>query len=575
MPIAIGSDLQLLWGDFITNVGASSGYTRRLTEPQRLGQVITFDQPWEGCYSDYASLLYDPAYNAARPYRLWYRAAAPNPATPLLDGANYTCYAESADCRTWVRPNLGLVTFAGNANNNICRAHDAVDNTTHNFQVFKDLKPAVPGAELYKATGGTGGVLTFISPDGIHWTQLALTSVVTDTVRFDTFFSCFYDTKSGLYRLYYRDLKSGLRWIKAADSPDFRTWTTRGLITTPNGADQEYYQPSIAPYPGAPHYLIGLPKRWINRSSPFSTIPVAGYPGTLLGSGASDGLFMFNDLRDTNPGTAFDRRFDDPWCRPGPEFENQGPESNGPSQNLVPLPEGGYGVINMVNSSMPDAGLELLQVGRDRVACLHAPWTAVGTLANWVSQNLTFTGDRLLVNFRTGAAGQVSIALQNNVGVDIAGRGLANTLDTLGDYEDFIYTWAGGAQDLSAWVGVETRLFLQLHDCDVYSLRFGNYRTRTVAVTDGTSPLVGAEVRIQDAAGLVVAKKTRYDGAATFALLPGTYSYTVSAAGKVTGTGTFTASTADATTTVALGAAPAGTPPATLGQISGMLGRGR
>jgi hypothetical protein len=575
MPTAIGSDLQLFWGDFITNVGASSGYTRRLVEPQRLGKVLAFDAAWEGCYSDYASLLYDPAYNPARPYRLWYRGAAPDPAAPLFDNPNFTCYAESADCRTWVRPNLGLFTFAGNTNNNICRPHDTVDNTTHNFQVFKDLKPGIPGAELYKATAGPGAVLTYISPDGIHWTQLALTSVVTDTIRFDTFYSCFYDTKSSLYRLYYRDLKAGLRWIKAADSADFRTWTPRGLITTPNGADQQYYQSSIAPYPGAPHYLIGLPKRWIDRSSPFSTIPVAGYPGTLLGTGASDGLFMYNDLRDVNPGLAFDRQYDDPWCRPGPDFENQGPESNGPSQSLVPLPDGGYGIINMVNSSMPDAGLELMKVDRDRVACIHAPWSAVGTLAVWVSQNITFTGDRLVINFRTGAAGQVSIALQNNVGVDIAGRGLANTLDTLGDFEDFIYTWAGGAQDLSAWVGVETRLYMQLHDCDLYSLRFGNYRARKVVVTDGVNPIVGAQIKVQDASGLVVAKRSRYDGGAIFALLPGTYTYTISAAGKVTATGSFTTTNVDATTTVALGAAPSGTPPTSVSRAGGMLGRER
>lgn len=95
-------------------------------------------------------------------YYMWYGCIS-------AAGLQHTCYATSADGVTWTRPNLGLITYGGNTNNNILLAEGR-----YGGGVWYD--PTSPAGEEYKliieGDGGTlaSGAYLYTSADGINFT---------------------------------------------------------------------------------------------------------------------------------------------------------------------------------------------------------------------------------------------------------------------------------------------------------------------------------------------------------------------------------------------------------------------
>src|SRR6185503_16736413 len=96
----------------------------------------------------------------------------PEKLKPLLKGTNWpgmvTCYAESADGLSWVKPDLGLLDVGEHKHTNIVPEMPATE-------VFID--PQAPAAQRYKLMhpnpkGGADGNALYISSsaDLIHWT---------------------------------------------------------------------------------------------------------------------------------------------------------------------------------------------------------------------------------------------------------------------------------------------------------------------------------------------------------------------------------------------------------------------
>ena len=136
-----------------------------LHTPRDEGIVVRFDQPWEGPFCGYCTVIQD-----GPTYRLYYRGL---PAAGR-DGsaAEVCCYAESADGLHWTKPDLGLFELAGTTHNNVVLANAAP--VTHNFCPLLDTRPGVPAEQRFKALGGTmeSGLVAHVSPDGIHWQRL-------------------------------------------------------------------------------------------------------------------------------------------------------------------------------------------------------------------------------------------------------------------------------------------------------------------------------------------------------------------------------------------------------------------
>ena len=166
--IDIGSRRELFVDDLL--IDRLAGTRLELHPPQPREIVLKFDQPWEGLYSGYETVLKDGDV-----FRFYYRGMPV--ARHTLD-VEVTCVAESRDGIHWTRPKLGLFEVHGTKDNNVVLARH---RGCHNLAPFVDANPAAPAEQRYKALGGTGapGLIAFTSPDGLRWQELQKEPVIT------------------------------------------------------------------------------------------------------------------------------------------------------------------------------------------------------------------------------------------------------------------------------------------------------------------------------------------------------------------------------------------------------------
>ncbi len=158
-PLDIGSRLELFVDDYL--IESVDGVRLKLHEPRSAGKVLTFDKPWEGTTSAYATVFKDGDH-----YRMYYRGSSDPEytATSLLEEGEVvheihpavTCLAESRDGTVWTRPNLGLYEFNGSRENNIvltgssgCCFAPFKDSTTRRLlpvSATRPWRPVMPGA---------------------------------------------------------------------------------------------------------------------------------------------------------------------------------------------------------------------------------------------------------------------------------------------------------------------------------------------------------------------------------------------------------------------------------------------
>ena len=243
----IGSRRELFVDSFL--VESLNGARLKLQEPKPGGVAIEYDQPCErepvGSRSFYTSVIKDGDI-----YRMYYRG----------DMA-YSCYAESADGINWTKPSLGLVEVEGSTENNaIVRGRP--------LYPFIDGRAGVPESERYKANSlGQGGLLGYVSADGIHWRKMRDEVIVPRELvnHFDANSVMFWSEVEELYLLYARHMEDGRRATARATSEDFANWTGPTLMeysdtgsATPSA---QLYTNQTQPYFRAPHIYISLPGR--------------------------------------------------------------------------------------------------------------------------------------------------------------------------------------------------------------------------------------------------------------------------------------------------------------------------
>lgn len=88
-----------------------------------------------------------------------------------------------------------------------------------------------------------------------------------------------------------------------------------------------------------------------------------------------------------------------------------------------------------------------------------------------VTRPIRFTGNQLVMNFSTSAAGSVRVEIQGPDGKPVEGFALADCPEIYGDTLERVVTWKGGG-DVSRLAGKPVRLRFVLKDADLYSIRF-------------------------------------------------------------------------------------------------------
>lgn len=437
----------------IESLGGSARLQMHSPQPAEI--ALKFDSPWDGPFSAYVTVFRD-----GEKVRMYYRGWQPLDAKSEK-GLQFACYAESADGRTFTKPNLGLFEAGGSKENNIVWG-----DPSHNFAPFKDTRPDCPAEERYKALmsghyeGKKRGLDAFVSADGIHWRKQQTEPVLTKGA-FDSQNLAFWDANHGEYRSYYRIFTQGLtgpsafkgvRAVALATSPDFKTWSDPTPIVLGGDAPQEqFYTNATTTYFRAPHYYLMFPKRYVK-----DRVGLADHKGI------SDAMFLTS--RD---GLNFDRTFLEAFIRPGRDELNWGDRSVMPAWGIVQTGPDELSVYYSQHYRKESAHIRRGVLRLDGFASLHAD-AASGEL---VTKPFTFHGKRLTLNYATSAAGSVQVEIQTADGKPIPGFTAADAPEAFGDKIDAEFAWKNGP-DVSALAGKPVRLRFVLRDADVYSFRF-------------------------------------------------------------------------------------------------------
>jgi hypothetical protein len=448
----IGSRLELFVDRWL--IGEMDGAELRLHRPEPREVVLRFDEPWEGRFSGYVTVLQDGDL-----FRLYYRGYP----EAGKHSSQVTCMAESRDGVEWTKPKLGLFEVAGTKENNVILA-DA-EPVTHNFCPFLDGRAGVPEEERFKALGGSAksGLIPYVSADGVHWRRLGDEPVITQGA-FDSQNVPFWSEHEQRYVCYFRVFRHGVRSIARTTSEDFLKWTKPQPMSFGDTPWEHLYTNQTHPYFRAPHIYIATPARFFPGKqvlSPQQAKARGVHPRYVRD--CADAVLM-----STRGGIRYDRTFLEAFIRPGLGLANWASRCNYPALGVVPTGEGELSLYVQRRYAQPEAYLQRLTLRTDGFVSVHAPYAG----GEMITQPLTFKGKELVLNVSTSAAGSVRVEIRDAQGTPVPGYTLADSVPMVGDEIERGVTWKGKGSDVGPLAGKPVRLRFVLKDADLYALRF-------------------------------------------------------------------------------------------------------
>ena len=430
-----------------------------LHHPHDEGPVLKFDEPWEGPFCGYCTVIRD-----GDKYRFYYRGLP----EAGRDGSErqVTCYAESPDGINIFKPRLNLFAVKGSTANNVILADAAPVN--HNFSPLLDTRPGVPEDRRYKALGGTktSGLIAYISADGIHWKKLRPEPVFTKGL-FDSQNVAFWSDDEQCYLCYFRTWTgtgySGFRSVGRTTSRDFINWTEPEQMSFGDTPREHIYTNQTHPYFRAPHIYVSIAARFLPGRQILSdeqAKQVNVNPDYF--KDCSDAVLM-----TSRGGNVYDRTFMEGFIRPGIGLQNWVSRSNYPALNVVRTGEAEMSLYVQHDYAQPTAHLRRYSLRIDGFTSIHAPYEG----GSFTTKPFAFTGKKLLLNFATSAPGFIKVEIQDANGEPIAGYCLKDAKELIGNYIEHPAAWGNGT-DVSSLSGRPIRLKFVMKDANLYSLQF-------------------------------------------------------------------------------------------------------
>ena len=453
----IGSRLELFVDSFL--IDRMDNMQLVLHAPEDAGPVLFFDKPWEGPFCGYATVIRDDDV-----YRLYYRGRP----EAGKDGSpdETTCYAESADGIHWEKPELGLHRVSGSARNNIILADAAP--VTHNFSPFLDTRTGVEPEYRYKALGGTksSGLIAWVSQDGIQWSPLQEEPVFSEGY-FDSQNVSFWSEEEQLYLCYFRTWKKvgdqNYRTISRTVSKDFLNWSDPVEMDFGGTPVEHLYTNQTSPYFRAPHIYIAIaarfmPGRQVLTEDQASQLDV----NPSYFKDCSDAVLM-----SSRGGNSYDRTFMDGFIRPGIGLQNWVSRSNYPALNVVRTGPAEMSVYVNQDYAQPTSHMHRYRLRLDGFVSLKATYSE----GEMLTKPLLFTGDTLLLNFSSSAAGYIKVEILDAEGKNINGFELEKANELIGNEIEKAVSWRENP-DLGKWAGKPVRLRFVIKDADLFCLKF-------------------------------------------------------------------------------------------------------
>jgi hypothetical protein len=426
--------------------------------PVDKGIVLKFDNPWEGEFCGYCTVIKDGDI-----YRVYYRG---NPGGKDGTNTETTCIAESKDGIHWEKPKLKLYEVNGSLNNNVILANEAP--ASHNFSPFLDTNPNVKPDQRYKALAGEGknGLVAYTSPDGIHWKKLRDEGVIKKGA-FDSQNVAFWSESEQCYLCYFRTWTkvgySGFRSVSRTTSLDFENWSEPVAMTFGNTPMEQLYTQQTSPYFRAPHIYIAIggrlmPGRQVLTEEQAKALNVN--PGYF--KDCSDAYLM-----SSRGGNVYDRTFMEAFIRPGIGMDNWVSRSNYPALNVVQTSPEEMSVYVNQDYAQPTAHLHRYSLRLDGFSSISAPYKGGEVL----TRPFTFSGRELEINYSTSAVGEIRFEIQDESGNPVPGFTLEDSQTIIGNEISRIVSWKGKS-DLQTLASKVIRLKIRMKDADLFSIRF-------------------------------------------------------------------------------------------------------
>jgi hypothetical protein len=305
---------------------------------------------------------------------------------------------------------------------------------------------------------------------------------------FDSQNLAFWDPAAKVYRAYFRTFTEGIttgkvrkpagyRAIRLATSKDFLSWGNEADLTYEDSPVEHLYTNQIAPYFRAPHILIGLPTRYVERgwSASMRALPqlehreMRSEAHLRYGTSLTEALVMAS--RD---GVHFDR-WNEAFFRPGaerPETWQYGHHyvASHAVETKSSLP-GAANELSFYSSEGAWTGdsnaLRRHTLRLDGFVSIHGKWKG-GTMT---TKPIRFQGDQLELNFATSAIGKIRVAIQSVDGDSIDGFRLEDCSEVFGDSVSRKVDWNGNTS-VSSLSNKPVQLVFEITDGDLYSYQF-------------------------------------------------------------------------------------------------------
>jgi len=450
-PLALSSQRELFVDDYL--IASMNGVSLKMQKPQAHEVALVCDAPWEGNTSGYFTLFQDGEI-----FRCYYRGSHHGEPGGRPGQPGVTCYAESRDGITWVKPKLGLFEFNGSKENNIILMGDGCSN----FSPFLDTNPQCPPESRYKALASTGNEATrklkpslqaYHSADGVRWSRMREEPVIS-AGSFDSQNTAFYDTERGEYRAYWRYFTGGytdergwkpkgVRAIRTATSKDFLAWGNQADLAYGKEAPPVHlYTNAVRPCPRAPHLLLGFPTRYQPKHSQVEPV-----------------------LMTSRDGVNF-RRWEEPLIPITAPKDRDWNRSNYMTCGVLQLP----GRPNELSVYASEAyyqgpGSRIRRFSFRTDGFVSASAAAEGEL---MTKPFTYSGAKLSLNI--ASRGDTRVEIQDGDGKAISGFTHEDCAPIRGDFVDHAVAWKGGT--LSALAGKTVRLRFALRQADLFALQF-------------------------------------------------------------------------------------------------------
>lgn len=489
-PINIGNRRQVFIDNKFMNV--SKGVELMVHQPQKTGEfTIKPEHPWEsGGIGPYSSVL-----KIDNTYHMWYHSMS----TTQWDtghGCGAICYARSSDGINWVKPALGLIEYEGSRENNIVIGHGAAGKTIgqDGGMVFYD--PKAPDNQRFKLI--LGRVDLYSSPDGIKW-ELTYPSVLSfkpDSLikhHLDSQNIIFWDESINKYVAFGRKNTNKGRSIFRGESETldkFPIINDLPIVLTPDSLDLkygdihlvDYYMSAAIKYPWADNAYYMFPTAYFHYIPDYISEFKNGFPrnaGPLHTqfAASTDGKIWHRYDRKPFINLGMKGEFD--WASTRtfygivPALNDRemymyyrasdwlhGWDRDERNKNLMAEVDLG------ANENI--AVISRVIIRRDGFVSVHGAYTG----GEFITPQLKFTGNQLLLNVNTSATGIVRVEILDANGVPIDGYSMedCDRIHTTNEINRVV-SWKGKS-DVSILSDKPVCLRFEIRDADLFAFQF-------------------------------------------------------------------------------------------------------